>query len=110
MPKKPPVPDTIGSNPLDRIADDRPAAALLSKGRRRPGERPDTAVLTVTVPVELADELEQIISITPATDLDRLATEALRAVLADLKRQTGASAKGARGRRATGGTVVILPD
>lgn len=110
MPKKPPVPDTIGSNPLDQVVDDRPAAGLLSKGRRTPGQRPDTAVLTVTVPADLADELEQIISITPGTDLDRLATAALRVVLADLKRQTGASAKGTRGRRSTGGTVVILPD
>jgi hypothetical protein len=111
MPRKPPVPDTIGTNPLDQVVDDRPAAVLLSKGRRRPGERPDTAVLTVTVPAGLADELEQIIAITPGTDLDTLATEALRAVLAGLKRTAKAKPK-ARGKasRDGGATVVIVGD
>jgi hypothetical protein len=111
MPKKPPVPETIGTNPLDLVVDDRPAAGLLSKGRRKPGERPDTAVLTVTVPAGLADELEQIIAITPATDLDSLATEALRAVLADLKRTAKAKPR-ARGKTSHdgGATVVIVGD
>lgn len=111
MPRKPPVPDTIGINPLDQVVDDRPASTLLSKGRRKPGERPDTAVLTVTVPAELADELEQIIAITPGTDLDSLATEALREVLAGLKRSARARPK-ARGKstRDGGATVVIVGD
>lgn len=111
MPKKPPVPDTIGTNPLDLVVDDRPAAVLLSKGRRKPGDRPDTAVLTVTVPADLADELEQIIAITPGTDLDTLATEALRAVLAELKRSAKAPSK-PRGKstRDRGATVVIVGD
>jgi hypothetical protein len=111
MPRKPPVPDTIGINPLDQVVDDRPVAVFLSKGRRTPGQHPDTAVLTVTVPGALADELEQIIAITPGTDLDTLATKALRAVLADLKRGTRAK-PGSRGKgdRHGGATVVIVGD
>ena len=114
MPKKPPVPETIGTNPLDQVVGDQPVSAMLSKGRRKAGERPDTAVLTVTVPSDLADDLEQIISITPGTDLDSLATAALRAVLAQLRRSTKASgrptksktkAKGGRGR-----TLVIVSE
>lgn len=109
MPKKPPVPDTIGTNPLDQVVDDRPAAVLLSKGRRTAGERPDTAVLTVTVPADLADDLEQIISITPGTDLDTLATKALQAVLAGLKRSAKAKPKARnKATRDGGATVVIL--
>lgn len=111
MPRKPPVLDTIGTNPLDQVVDDRPAAVLLSKSRRTPGHRPETAVLTVTVPAGLADELEQIIAITPGTDLDTLATEALRAVLADLKRATKANPKRrSKGGRGDGATVVIVGD
>ncbi len=93
MPKKPPVPETIGTNPLDQIVGDQAVSAMLSKGRRKAGARPDTAVLTVTVPSELADDLEQIIAITPGTDLDTLATEALRAVLAKLERTAKPAAK-----------------
>jgi hypothetical protein len=111
MPRKPPVPETIGTNPLDQVVDDRPAATLLSKGRRRAGERPDTAVLTVTVPAGLADELEQIIAITPGTDLDSLATEALQEVLAGLKRMPKARPRPrGKGGRGGGATVVIVGD
>ena len=116
MPKKPPVPETIGNNPLDQVADDQAVSAMLSMGRRKAGARPDTTVLTVTVPSDLADDLEQIIAITPGTDLDSLATEALREVLARLRRsakdpgrpakgKTKAKAKGDRGR-----TLVIVAE
>ena len=114
MPKKPPVPETIGTNPLDQVFSDLPAAAMLSKGRRKAGDRPDTSVLTVTVPSRLADDLEQIIAITPGTDLDSLATEALRAVMAKLRgaaRSSHRPAKGkpkARGDR--GRTLVIVTE
>ncbi|HEX3132033.1 MAG TPA: hypothetical protein VHX44_00455, partial [Planctomycetota bacterium] len=80
MPKKPPVPETIGTNPLDQVVGDQAVSAMLSKSRRKAGKRPDTAVLTVTVPSDLADDLKQIIAITPGTDLDSLATLALREV------------------------------
>lgn len=116
MSRKPPVPETIGTNPLDQIVGDQPVAAMLSKGRRKAGERPDTAVLTVTVPSALADDLEQIIAITPGSDLDSLATEALRAVLARLRRSVkgpGRPAKGktkAKGTRDGGRTLVIVTE
>ncbi len=112
MAKKPPVPTTIGINPLDLVVSAQPAAALAGKGRaRRAGDRPDTTVLTVTVPSDLADELEQIIAITPGTNLDTLASEALRAVLAELRRgirpgpKSRAKAKSARDR---GPMLVII--
>jgi hypothetical protein len=111
MPKKPPVPETIGTNPLDQVASEQAVSAMLSKGRRKAGERPDTSVLTVTVPSRLADELEQIISITPGTDLDSLATEALEEVLARLKRTVKAKpAKPDGKRRERGATVVIVSE
>lgn len=116
MPKKPPVPETIGTNPLDQVVGDQAVSAMLSKGRRKAGERPDTTVLTVTVPSDLADDLEQIISITPGTDLDGLATEALREVLAKLRRMakspvkaTKSKAKG-KGARHGGRTLVIVSE
>lgn len=111
MPKKPPVPETIGTNPLDQVVGDQAVSAMLSKGRRKAGERPDTSVLTVTVPSRLADELEQIISITPGTDLDSLATEALEEVLARLKRSVKTKpAKSEGKRRERGATVVIVSE
>ena len=116
MPKKPPVPETIGTNPLDQVVGDQAVSALLSKGRRKAGERPDTAVLTITVPSDLADDLEQIIAITPGTDLDSLATEALREVLARLRRMAkppSKSTKGktkAKGARDGGPTLVIVSE
>ncbi|MBA3698079.1 MAG: hypothetical protein H0W78_04415 [Planctomycetes bacterium] len=111
MPKKPPVPETIGTNPLDQVVGDQAVSAMLSKGRRKAGERPDTSVLTVTVPSRLADDLEQIISVTPGTDLDTLATEALEEVLARLKRSAKAKpAKPDGKRRERGATVVIVSE
>lgn len=116
MPKKPPVPVTIGTNPLDQVVGDQAVSAMLSKGRRKAGGRPDTAVLTITVPSDLADDLEQIIAITPGTDLDSLATGALREVLARLKRSVKVPAKTAKGStrgkngRDGGRTVVIVPE
>ena len=116
MPKKSPVPDTIGTNPLDQVADDQAVSAMLSQGRRRAGVRPDTTVLTVTVPSDLADDLEQLIAITPGTDLDSLATEALREVLAKLRRSVKAPAKAAKGKgkvkgtRGDGQTLVIVSE
>jgi hypothetical protein len=116
MPKKPPVPDTIGTNPLDQVADDQAVSAILSTGRRKAGTRPDTTVLTVTVPSDLADDLEQLIAITPGTDLDSLATEALREVLAELKRNAKTPVKTAKGKskakgtRAGGPTLVIVSE
>ena len=111
MPKKPPVPETIGTNPLDQVFSDLPAAAMLSKGRRKAGDRPDTSVLTVTVPSRLADDLEQIIAITPGTDLDSLATEALEEVLARLRRSARAKPAKSGGKRSDrGATVVIVSD
>lgn len=112
MPKKPPIPVTIGTNPLDQVVGDQAVSAMLSKGRRKAGDRPDTAVLTVTVPSSLADDLEQIISITPGTDLDSLATEALREVLARLKRSARPAKGGSRvkHRRDGGRTVVIVAE
>lgn len=87
MPKKPPVPTTIGTNPLDQVVSSQPVLAITGKGKvRKPSDQPDTAVLTVTVPSDLADDLEQIIAITPGTNLDTLATQALRAVLVGLQR------------------------
>lgn len=109
MPKKPPVPETIGTNPLDQVVGDQAVSAMLSKGRRKAGERPDTAVLTITVPSDLADDLEQIISITPGADLDSLATEALRAVLARMKPTSRSSAKKAgRGKGGQRGDRVLV--
>jgi len=116
MPKKPPVPETIGINPLDLVVSAQPVAVLTGKARaRKPGEAPDTSVLTVTVPSDLADELEQIIAITPAANLDTLATEALREVLAKLKRAVRGPVKSAAGKsRAKGArsgrTLVIVTD
>jgi hypothetical protein len=116
MPKKPPVPETIGTNPLDQVVGDQAVSAMLSKGRRRAGERPDTTVLTVTVPSDLADDLEQLIAITPGTDLDSLATEALRAVLARLKHTAKSPVKAATGKskakgtRGGGQTLVIVSE
>ncbi len=114
MPKKPPVPETIGTNPLDQVVGDQAVSAMLSKGRRKAGERPDTVVLTVTVPSDLADDLEQIISITPGTDLDSLATEALREVLARLRRSAKVPGRPAKGKTTAKGdrgrTVVIVAE
>ena len=94
MPKKPPVPTTIGINPLDLVVSAQAVIAITGKGKvRKPGDHPDTTVLTVTVPSDLADDLEQIIAITPGTNLDTLATEALRAVLAKLERTAQPTAK-----------------
>jgi hypothetical protein len=117
MPKKSPVPTTIGTNPLDLVVSAQPAAMLTGKGKaRKPGDTPDTSVLTVTVPSELADELEQIIAITPGANLDTLATEALRIVLAGLKRGTKGSVRPAKGKTKTksardaGPTLVIVAE
>lgn len=112
MPKKPPVPETIGTNPLDQVVGDQAVSAMLSKGRRKVGERPDTAVLTITVPSDLADDLEQIISITPGADLDGLATEALRAILARMKptstrRGKKSAGKGKRTQRGDHMLVIV---
>ena len=110
MPKKPPVPVTMGSNPLDQVVGDQAITAMLSKGRRKAGARSDTAILTITVPSDLADDLEQLISITPGTDLDGLATEALREVLARLK-QTGTRTvkkPTGKGKRAKGGERMLV--
>lgn len=115
MAKKPPVPVTIGINPLDLVVSAQPVAAAMSgrggKGRtRKPGDQPDTVVLTVTVPSDLADDLEQIIAITPGTNLDTLATEALRAVLAKLERTTKTRPK-ARGKAKSarqGGAMLVI--
>jgi hypothetical protein len=81
MAKQPPPPSTIGANPLDQLVSGTPVAAMTGSGRRRPGLRPDTTVLTVTIPTPLADRLERLVTITPGADLDGLATEALRIVL-----------------------------
>lgn len=86
MTKKYSAPTTIGANPLDRLFDTEAVTAIVGK-KRRPGDRPDTAVLTVTVPNALADDLEQIIAVTPGADLDTLATKALRQVLKDMKKK-----------------------
>ena len=116
MPKKPPIPETIGTNPLDQVVGDQAVSAMLSKGRRKSGERPDTTVLTVTVPSALGDDLEQIISITPGTDLDSLATDALREVLAKLRRTAKSPVKPAKaktkakGSRDGGRTLVIVSE
>src|SRR4051812_43353384 len=115
MPKKPPVAHTIGTNPLDLVVAAQPVAAMAGKGAqgrvRRPGERPATTVLTVTVPSDLADALEQIIAITPGTDLDSLASEALQAVLARLGRGAKGGSKGrgrAKSARDDGPMLVIV--
>ena len=113
MPKSPPPPSTIGTNPLDQLVSSAPAIAMAGKARQKPLAKPDRTVLTVTVPSELAEELEQIIAITPGIDLDTLATEALTAVLARLKKtradKPAAKAKGkAKGRDATSRNVVVI--
>jgi hypothetical protein len=118
MAKKPPVPVTIGTNPLDQLVSAQPVAAVTGRGGkgRGPAAKKDSTVLTVTVPSELADELEQIIAITPGTDLDSLATEALRAVLAGLRRKAKAPAKSATKRHAkgssrdVGGRMMVIVD
>ena len=84
--KQSPSPSTIGTNPLDQLVSGTPVAAMTGSGRRRPGAKPDTAMLTVTVPSALADRLERLVTITPGADLDGLATEALRIVLDRLER------------------------
>jgi hypothetical protein len=77
---------TIGSNPLDLLVPAQPVAAMAGSGRAKPAERDATTVLTVTVPVDLAERLEQVISVTPGLDLDTLATEALELVWAKLRK------------------------
>lgn len=86
MPKPPPAPVTIGSNPLDLLVPAQPVAAMAGSGKAKPAERGATTVLTVTVPVDLAERLEQVISVTPGLDLDTLATEALELVWAKLRK------------------------
>lgn len=86
MAKTQPPSTTIGTNPLDQLVSGTPVAALTGSGRRRPGAKPDTAMLTVTVPSTLADRLERLVTITPGADLDGLATEALMIVLDRLER------------------------
>ena len=115
MPKNPPPPSTIGINPLDQLVSSAPAMAMAGKARQKPLAKPDRTVLTVTVPSELAEELEQIIAVTPGIDLDTLATEALTAVLERLKKTRAAkpsaksSAKGkAKGRDAANRNVVVI--
>ena len=110
MPKIPPPPSTIGINPLDQLISAAPAIAMAGKLRQKPLAKPDRAVLTVTVPSELADDLEQIIAITPGIDLDTLATEALSAVLARLKKavKPAAKATGKTKRRDTAGRKVVV--
>ena len=95
MPKPPP--QTIGTNPLDLLVPGAPAAALAgaAAGARRTLARPASTVLTVTVPADLADRLEQLFVVMPGLDLDTLASEALELVLARLRRTGGAGA-GAR--------------
>jgi len=85
MPKPPP--QTIGVNPLDQLVPYAATAAIAGRsGRQRPAARPDTTVLTVTVPSDLADRLEQIIAVMPGLDLDSLASEALELVWAKLRK------------------------
>jgi hypothetical protein len=91
MPKPPP--QTIGVNPLDLLVPSAPAAALTGKASaRRAADRPQTTVLTVTVPADLADRLEQLILVMPGLDLDTLASEALEQVWTSLH-QGGGSAR-----------------
>jgi hypothetical protein len=91
MPKPPP--QTIGVNPLDLLVPSAPAAALTgSAGARRAASRPQTTVLTVTVPADLADRLEQLILVMPGLDLDTLASEALELVWTTLHKAGGAPA------------------
>jgi hypothetical protein len=101
MPKPPP--QTIGVNPLDLLVPSAPAAALAgSASPRRLPARAQTTVLTVTVPADLADRLEQLILVMPGLDLDTLASEALEAVWANLRTLSGAPPR--RGPAAKGGT------
>lgn len=108
MAKKKTTFSTIGANPLDRLFDTEAVASIVGK-KRHAGERPNTAVLTVTVPNELADNLEQIIAITPGADLDTLATKALRQVLKNLQKKAQRAGK-ASGVNAGGNVVVIVSD
>lgn len=89
MPKQPP--QTIGINPLDQLVPYASTAAIAGnptgKGRTRAPARPDSTVLTITVPSELADRLEQVIAVMPGLDLDSLACEALEAVWAKLQKR-----------------------
>jgi hypothetical protein len=88
MPKPPP--QTIGVNPLDLLVPSAPAAALTgSAAARRVDRRPETTVLTVTVPADLADRLEQLILVMPGLDLDTLASAALEQVWAMLHKSGG---------------------
>lgn len=91
MAKTPPLPSTIGANPLDQLVSGTPVAAMTGSGRRRPGLKPDTAVLTITVPSALADRLERLVTITQGANLDGLATEALIIVLDRLERGLAAA-------------------
>lgn len=86
MAKHAPVPTTIGSNPLDALVPAQPVAAMAGKKGAKPAERGETTVLTVTVPADLAERLEQVISVTPGLDLDTLASEALELVWARLRK------------------------
>ena len=113
MAKHPPPPSTIGANPLDQLVSGTPVAAMTGSGRRRPGLRPDTTVLTITVPTALADRLERLVTITQGANLDGLATEALMIVLDRLERGLAAAAgKPARKRstkkRKDGKKVVVI--
>ncbi len=108
MAKNKKAPSTIGANPLDQLFDTEAVGAIVGQ-RRRPGNRPDSAVLTITVPTDLADELEQIIAVTPGTDLDSLATKALRQVLKGLQKKAQKSLIKATGKGGNaGGKVVVI--
>jgi hypothetical protein len=110
MAKKPPTATTIGNNPLDRLFNLEAVEDIVGK-KRRPGVRPDTAVLTVTVPNDLADDLEQIIAVTPGVDLDTLATRALRQVLKSLQKKAQRSLQQVEGKKPksnAGGQVVVI--
>ena len=113
MAKQPPPSTTIGTNPLDQLVSGTPVAAMTGTGRRRPGAKPDTAMLTVTVPSALADRLERLVTITQGADLDGLATEALMIVLDRLERGLAAATskpprKTSKKKRKTGKDVVVI--
>ena len=113
MAKQPPPPTTIGANPLDQLVSGTPVAAMTGSGRRRPGLRPDTTVLTITVPTALADRLERLVTITQGANLDGLATEALMIVLDRLERGLAAATgkparKRSKKKRKDGKHVLVI--
>jgi|GEM_PF-6591915 hypothetical protein len=90
-------PHTIGVNPLDQLVPYAATAAITGSGKRqRPGRRPETTVLTVTVPSDLAERLEQVIAVTPGLDLDSLASEALELVWAKVSKRAKGGARAGR--------------